>query len=169
VAYLPQDPSALLHRPTVREEVELTLRRSGSKRTADTILADFGLQAVAGRYPRDLSGGERQRTAIAAIIAGEPEIVLLDEPTRGMDGTARSALIKVVQQLRAGGSSVVVATHDADLAAHVGDRIIRLVDRRARDLGAPDVALSGTAAAATEVGRLYPGGPATAEGVLACL
>jgi len=169
VAYLPQDPSALLHRATVRDEVELTISRSGSSQPADNILADFGLLPVAGRYPRDLSGGERQRTAIAAIIAGDPEIVLLDEPTRGMDGVAREALTQVILKLRADGSSVVVATHDSDLAAHVGDRIIRIVDGRAIELGAPNVALSGGAVAATQVGRLYPGGPVTVEGVLSCL
>lgn len=169
VAYLPQDPSALLHRATVRDEIELTISRSGSSQPADNILAAFGLLPVAGRYPRDLSGGERQRTAIAAIIAGDPEIVLLDEPTRGMDGGARDALTEVILKLRSDGSSVVVATHDSDLAAHVGDRIIRIVDGRVIELGAPNVALSGGAVAATQVGRLYPGGPVTVEGVLACL
>ncbi|HXA42294.1 MAG TPA: ATP-binding cassette domain-containing protein [Candidatus Solibacter sp.] len=169
VAYLPQDPSALLHRPTVREEVEVTLRRTGSREKAEIVLREFGLLGVAGRYPRDLSGGERQRTAIAAIVAGDPEIVLLDEPTRGMDGTARTTLVKAIQQLRARGSSVVVATHDADLAAHIGDRIIRLENGAARDLGGADAALSGASAAATQIGRLYPGGPVTVEGVLARL
>jgi energy-coupling factor transport system ATP-binding protein len=169
VAYLPQDPSALLHRATVRDEIDLTISRGGSSQAADIILADFGLLPVAGRYPRDLSGGERQRTAIAAIIAGNPEIVLLDEPTRGMDGVARAVLIEVIRQLRQDGSSVVVATHDSDLAAHIGDRIVRLAGGRATDLGIPDVALSGGAVGATQVGRLYPGGPVTVEGVLASL
>jgi energy-coupling factor transport system ATP-binding protein len=169
VAYLPQDPSALLHRATVRDEVELTISRAGGSRNADDVLADFGLLAVADRYPRDLSGGERQRTAIAAIIAGDPGIVLLDEPTRGMDGTARDALIRVVRKLRASGSSVVLATHDSDLAASVGDRIVRVGGGAVVDLGAPNAALSGDAVGATQVGGLYPGGPVTVEEVLACL
>jgi energy-coupling factor transport system ATP-binding protein len=169
VAYLPQDPSALLHRATVRDEVELTISRSGSSRPADDFLGEFGLLPVAGRYPRDLSGGERQRTAIAAIIAGDPGVVLLDEPTRGMDGVARDALTEVILRLRADGSSVVVATHDSDLAARVGDRIVRLIDGSAIELGPPNLALSGGAVAATQVGRLYPGGPVTVEGVLSCL
>jgi len=87
VAYLPQDPGALLHQASVREEVELT---AGSKPVnVARILAELGLVHVAGRYPRDLSGGERQRAAIAAILAGEPPLALLDEPTRGMDSAAR--------------------------------------------------------------------------------
>jgi energy-coupling factor transport system ATP-binding protein len=169
VAYLPQDPSALLHRASVRDEVQLTLSRSRKGHAVDDILAGFGLLEVAGRYPRDLSGGERQRTAIAAIIAGDPEIVLLDEPTRGMDGSARDTLTRVILKLRAGGSSVVVATHDSDLAARIGDRVVRVAGARAIDLGPPNVALSGDAVAATQVGRLYPGGPVTVEGVMSCL
>jgi energy-coupling factor transporter ATP-binding protein EcfA2 len=169
VAYLPQDPSAILHRATVRDEVRLTLSRARSQESPEGVLAELGLAPVALRYPRDLSGGERQRTAIAAIVAGSPTLVLMDEPTRGMDGAARNALAKVVERLRDRGSAVVLATHDADLAALVGDRVIRLVDGRALDLGRPNAALSGSAAAATQVGRLYPGGPVTVEGVLACL
>jgi energy-coupling factor transport system ATP-binding protein len=169
VAYLPQDPSALLHRASVRDEVQLTLSRSRKGDAVDDILAGFGLLEVAGRYPRDLSGGERQRTAIAAIIAGDPEIVLLDEPTRGMDGSARDTLTRGILKLRAGGSSVVVATHDSDLAARIGDRVVRVAGARAIDLGPPNVALSGDAVAATQVGRLYPGGPVTVEGVMSCL
>jgi energy-coupling factor transport system ATP-binding protein len=169
VAYLPQEPSALLHRATVRDEIDFTISRSGGSQSADAILADFGLLPVAGRYPRDLSGGERQRTAIAAIIAGHPAIVLLDEPTRGMDGAVRAVLIEMILKLRQDGSSVVVATHDSDLAAHIGDRILRLAAGGTTDLGIPDVALSGGAVGATQVGRLYPGGPVTVEGVLACL
>jgi len=96
VAYLPQNPTALLHRPTVKEEVELTLSRSQEQEPAGKILEELGLQTVAARYPRDLSCGERQRAAIAAILPGHPDLVLLDEPTRGMDSAARSALIDVL-------------------------------------------------------------------------
>jgi energy-coupling factor transporter ATP-binding protein EcfA2 len=169
IAYLPQDPSIVLHRASVLEEVQLTLSRAGSTERADLILAELGLLEVAGRYPRDLSGGERQRTAIAAIVAGNPSLVLLDEPTRGMDGGARRALAAVIRGLRDGGSAVVLATHDLDLAAQVADRIVELVGGTARDLGSPDLALSGESPIATQVGRLYPGGPVTVESVMARL
>jgi energy-coupling factor transporter ATP-binding protein EcfA2 len=169
IAYLPQDPSIVLHRATVREEVQLTLSRAGSRERADDILAELGLLEVAGRYPRDLSGGERQRTAIAAIVAGNPSLVLLDEPTRGMDGHARKALAAVISSLRDSGSAVVLATHDVDLAARVGDRVVEVAGGVARNLGRPDVALSGDRPMATQVGRLYPGGPVTVEDLMARL
>jgi energy-coupling factor transporter ATP-binding protein EcfA2 len=169
IAYLPQDPAALLHRPTVRAEVEATLRWAGSREPAGRILGELGLLAAAERYPRDLSSGERQRAAIATVLAARPAIALLDEPTRGMDGSARDRLVRVLRRLREEGCAVVVATHDSDLAAEVADRVVRVEDGRLVDLGCPDRALSGATPWATQVGQLYPGGPVTVEGVLARL
>jgi energy-coupling factor transport system ATP-binding protein len=122
IAYLPQNPTALLHRPTLRSEVSLTLDRAGDSEPPETILTELDLLSVAGRYPRDLSCGERQRAALAAVLPGRPDLVLLDEPTRGMDAAARSALVRLVSRLRDGGSSVVLATHDPDLRAALADR-----------------------------------------------
>jgi energy-coupling factor transporter ATP-binding protein EcfA2 len=126
IAYLPQNPTALLHRPTVRSEVAFTLDRAGDGESPDAILRELGLIPVASRYPRDLSCGERQRAALAAVLPGRPDIVLLDEPTRGMDGAARDALVRLVSRLREQGSSVVIATHDADLRASLADRVLKV-------------------------------------------
>ena len=129
-AYLPQNPATLLYQPTVRAEVELTLRRTGTGSAAEVAaltaeaLAAFGLDELADRYPRDLSSGERQRAALAATLAGRPSLVLLDEPTRGMDAAARRALAAAVASLAERGSAVVVATHDADLVAEIADTTI---------------------------------------------
>ncbi|MFY9615614.1 MAG: ATP-binding cassette domain-containing protein [Candidatus Dormiibacterota bacterium] len=174
VSYLPQDPTALLHHPTVRAELDFTLLRAGfrgaeARARGDAILGALGLSALASRYPRDLSGGERQRAAIAAILAGSPKLALLDEPTRGMDGSAREALAALVRQLRTAGSSVVLATHDSELAADLADRVIRLDRGRAVDGGPPEQALASGQPGATDIARLYPGGPVSVEGVMACL
>jgi energy-coupling factor transport system ATP-binding protein len=122
IAYLPQNPTALLHRPTLRSEVSLTLERAGDSEPPEAILNELGLLAVAGRYPRDLSCGERQRAALAAVLPGRPDLVLLDEPTRGIDAEARAALVRLVSRLRDGGAAVVLATHDPDLRAALADR-----------------------------------------------
>jgi energy-coupling factor transporter ATP-binding protein EcfA2 len=166
VAYLPQDPAALLHRPSVRAEVEATLRWSGSDELADGILGELSLLAVAERYPRDLSSGQRQRAAVACVLAGRPTVVLLDEPTRGMDTAARTDMIALLGRLRKEGTAIVLATHDGDLAAEIGDRIVRVDGGRLEDLGSPDLALSGKTPWATQIGQLYPGGPVTVSGVL---
>ena len=114
----------LLHRPTVRAEVELTLRRSGSGELAQVVLGEMGLLELAGRYPRDLSAGERQRAAIAAVVAGSPALALLDEPTRGMDPAAARRLRDVVDRLAGEGCAVVLATHDRELVEAVADRVL---------------------------------------------
>lgn len=148
-AYLPQNPAALLYQPTVRAEVELTLNRAGAAGSAATsapaseILAAFGLTDLADRYPRDLSSGERQRAALAATLAGGPALVLLDEPTRGMDAAARRSLVAAVRWLTECGSAVVVATHDSDLAAELADRTIALGGGRAVEVQAAAVAPTG--------------------------
>ena len=126
IAYLPQNPTALLHRPTLRSEVSLTLDRAGESEPPETILTELGLLAVAARYPRDLSCGERQRAALAAVLPGRPDLVLLDEPTRGMDAAARTALVSLVSRLRDSGSAVVLATHDPELRAALADRVLNV-------------------------------------------
>ncbi|MGH7776283.1 MAG: ABC transporter ATP-binding protein, partial [Candidatus Dormibacterales bacterium] len=125
-AYLPQDPSALLHLPTLRDEVAQTLRWSREPDGDPSILAQLGLSSLADRYPRDLSTGERQRAALATALAGRPALALLDEPTRGMDEDSRRALVGVVRRLSQAGTAVVLATHDARLAAEVGHRVLRV-------------------------------------------
>jgi energy-coupling factor transport system ATP-binding protein len=144
VAYLPQNPTSLLHRATVRSEIEWTLRRSpgGGNGDVDAALRAFGLQHVADRYPRDLSTGERQRAALGAVLVGRPALALLDEPTRGMDAAARQALVNTIRQVRAGGGSVVMATHDHDLATAVADRIVQVNAGTVRDAPVPEHVLA---------------------------
>ena len=134
IAYLPQNPTALLHRPSVRSEVALTLERAGEADRPEVILDELGLCEVAGRYPRDLSSGQRQRTALAAVLAGRPQLVLLDEPTRGMDLTAREALIRLIARLRDRGSAIVLATHDARLRDALADRTLEVARGRVREI-----------------------------------
>jgi energy-coupling factor transport system ATP-binding protein len=126
IAYLPQNPAALLHRPTVRSEVTFTIDRAGESEPPEVVLEALGLMAVAERYPRDLSSGERQRAALAAVLPGAPALVLLDEPTRGMDSAARTRLVSLVARLRDGGAAVVLATHDAELTSAVADRTVNV-------------------------------------------
>ncbi|HET6310624.1 MAG TPA: ATP-binding cassette domain-containing protein [Candidatus Nitrosotalea sp.] len=126
IAYLPQNPTALLHRPTLRAEVAMTLERAGEPDEPDVILTQLGLAHLAGRYPRDLSTGERQRAALAAVLPGKPALVLLDEPTRGMDDAARDALTRLIAHLKESGSAIVLATHDQDLRNALADRVLRV-------------------------------------------
>ncbi len=121
-----------------------------------------GLGALADRHPRDLSGGERQRLALAIVMdeipPAQPAVaVLLDEPTRGMDRAAKGELADRLAALAAGGRGVLVATHDAEFAAAVADRVILLADGRViADAPAPEI-LSGGWHFATETARVLGG------------
>ncbi len=130
VAYVPQEPSSLLFAPTVRRELEQTLRLLGRRDAAavDRWLAELRLDDLAGRHPRSLSGGERQRVAVAAVAVGGAGVLLLDEPTRGMDAESRDALEAALRAHAAAGLAAVLATHDVELAARVATRVVVLGD-----------------------------------------
>jgi energy-coupling factor transporter ATP-binding protein EcfA2 len=86
------------------------------------------LTAHADRYPRDLSVGERQRVALASILVAEPQILLLDEPTRGLDYQQKAALAAFLQREKAQGRTIIMATHDVELVAECADRVVLLGD-----------------------------------------
>jgi len=120
VALLMQNPGDYLLR-----------ERAGDEVPSDA-LERAGLAGLEDRHPRDLSGGERQRLALAIVLGGEeaPAALLLDEPTRGMDRAAKGTLVSRLRELAAGGVAVLVATHDAEFAAAIGERVVLLADGR---------------------------------------
>ena len=130
VAYVPQDPNSLLFAPTVAEEWAATTRLLGRRDPAaiETWLQRLGLVNARDRHPRSLSGGERQRVAIAAVAVGGAEVLLLDEPTRGMDAASRTALEAAIRAHAEQGGAVVLATHDVELAARSASRVVVLGD-----------------------------------------
>jgi energy-coupling factor transport system ATP-binding protein len=129
-AYVPQNPNTLLFAPTVRGELESTLRLLGRRDEGDIErwLAALHLDALTDRHPRSLAGGERQRVAIAAVAVGGAPVLLLDEPTRGMDAPSRAALDHAVHEHTRSGGAVVLATHDVELAARCATRAVVLGD-----------------------------------------
>ena len=130
VAYVPQDPGTLLFAPTVRAEVEATLRLIGrpDPALAARWLDSLDLRELADRHPRSLSSGQQQRVAIAAVAVGGAPVLLLDEPTRGIDPRSRAALEIALTEHAGAGGTVVLATHDVELAARCASRAIVLGD-----------------------------------------
>ncbi|MCU1454726.1 MAG: ATPase component of various ABC-type transport system with duplicated ATPase domain, partial [Acidimicrobiales bacterium] len=94
----------------------------------DRWLDALGLAELADRHPRSLSTGQRQRVAIAAVAIGGAPVLVLDEPTRGIDAPSRAALEAALVDQAAGGGAVVLATHDVELAARVATRVLVLGD-----------------------------------------
>lgn len=132
VAYLPQEPGGVLHQSSVLEEVRQTGRWLKLDCDPWPILSEFQLSSLCRSDPRDLSTGQRQRAALAAVLVGEPEIVFLDEPTRGADPASRRLLALVLDRLARAGSAILVATSDTRFAHKIGDRAHELANGRLR-------------------------------------
>jgi energy-coupling factor transport system ATP-binding protein len=129
VGLVPQEPGDLLYSDTVRGECEQADRDAGAEPgTAFAVFADLVPGAAAETHPRDLSEGQRLALALAVVLAGRPPVVLLDEPTRGLDYPGKEALVATIRALAASGHAVLLATHDVELAATVTDRTVVLAD-----------------------------------------
>jgi energy-coupling factor transport system ATP-binding protein len=125
--YLSQDPGRYLVRERADEEVGLAV--GGDLDRARSALAQLGLAALAGRHPRDLSSGERERLALAAVLVAEPDLLVLDEPTRGVDPERKDELAQLLRA-QAPHRATVVATNDLVFAASVADRVVSTVPAR---------------------------------------
>ncbi len=162
VGYLPQNPNDLLFAETVREEWEFSLRQHG----IDPIqgwaeygvpLADqLGLTDLLYRYPRDLSVGERQRVALGAILLVRPCVLLLDEPTRGLDHNTKAHLADLFRQWRAQGMAIAVITHDVEFAAQVATRVVMMAEGQIVADGNPATVLGNSPLFAPQAARLFP-------------
>jgi energy-coupling factor transport system ATP-binding protein len=129
VGLVPQQPADLLYCETVTAECAAADRDA---RVADGTAAAL-LHRIAGevdpdRHPRDLSEGQRLALALAAVLTSAPPLVLLDEPTRGLDYPAKARLILALRELAADGHAIMLATHDVELAAEVSVRTVVLAD-----------------------------------------
>jgi energy-coupling factor transporter ATP-binding protein EcfA2 len=159
VAYLPQNPNVLLFADTVAEELDITLANHGMRGVKDTgrLLALLGLRRYAGSYPRDLSVGERERVAIGAVTVTEPGLVLLDEPTRGLDYGSKRALADILQAWKRQGAGIMLVTHDVEYVAECVDRVVMLVDGRIMADGSPQDVLAGSPIFEPQLSQVFPG------------
>jgi len=131
VGYVPQDPSSLLFADTVAQELDFTRRAHGQPPVAhEPWLQRVGLSGFSERYPRDLSVGERQRVALASILVAEPNLLLLDEPTRGLDPIEKRNLGNLIHEQAGQGRTVILATHDVELAARTAQRVVIMNEGR---------------------------------------
>ncbi|HZJ07181.1 MAG TPA: ATP-binding cassette domain-containing protein [Nocardioidaceae bacterium] len=129
VGLVPQVPADLLYAHTVALECEQADRDAAvSAGTTLGIFERLSPDVPAGQHPRDLSEGQRLTLALAIILAARPALVLLDEPTRGLDYTAKHRLVEILHDLAREGRCVVLATHDVELVAEVASRVLVIAD-----------------------------------------
>lgn len=156
VGLVPQNPRALLYASSVAEECATADAEHG--------LADGATQAVLdrllpgldrGRHPLDLSEGQRLVLALAVVLAPRPKLVVLDEPTRGLDYEAKRHLAELLAELRSTGSSVALATHDVELVAQLADRTVVLAEGEVVASGDTRAVLAQSPASTTQVGRVF--------------
>ncbi len=116
VGYVFQSPDSHLFAESVEEEVGFILKNTGRRGDADATLEEFGILRYKDSYPRHLSGGEKQRVALASILVARPRVLLLDEPTRGMDRALKKRLAEYLSHHIQEGNLVIMATHDGYMA-----------------------------------------------------
>ena len=114
ISLLPQDPQTVFLKSSVRDELREV--------NADLAALPYSLDHLMDRHPFDLSGGEQQLVALAKVLASKPKILLLDEPTKGVDSHAQKAVLEALQQLKARGVTILLVTHDVEFAARCADR-----------------------------------------------
>ncbi len=129
VGLVPQNPSDLLYAESVAEECATADRDAAAESgTAARLLAELAPDIPPDRHPTDLSEGQRLILALSVVLAAAPSLVLLDEPTRGLDYGAKRRLMGIVRKLVADGRAVMLATHDVELVAEVATRVLVMAE-----------------------------------------
>lgn len=126
ISVLPQNVQALFTSKTVRSELEeISIKESDVKK----IMLLLGLERLSESHPYDLSGGEQQRLALAKVLLKETQIIIMDEPTKGMDAEFKSVLADIIDKLKSDGRTVIMISHDIEFCAKYADRCAMLFDK----------------------------------------
>jgi energy-coupling factor transport system ATP-binding protein len=129
VGLVPQEPRDLLYADTVAAECAAADSDAGAAPgTCRELVSELLPGVVDAAHPRDLSEGQRLALALAIVLTARPPLLLLDEPTRGLDYAAKARLVGVLKALAAEGHAIVLATHDVELAADLAHRVVILAD-----------------------------------------
>ena len=144
VGLLPQNPQALFVKPTVREDLlEILPKAERKSERLSQVVSLCKLQELLDRHPYDLSGGEQQRAALAKILLLNPDILLLDEPTKGLDAEFKQVFGQILRTLQASGVSILMVSHDIEFCAKYADRCALFFDGNIVTEAEPRVFFSG--------------------------
>jgi len=159
VGYVFQNPNDHLFADTVEEEIAFSLRNRGVDeaeiaRAVEGMLNEFELGRYRKSYPRNLSGGEKQRVALASVLVGQPKVIVLDEPTRGMDYVLKKKLVSFLDDYRHRGNTVIMVTHDVETIAECAQRVVLLSEGRVVVEGSKREVLSKALLFSPQINRL---------------
>ena len=175
IAALPQDPRMLLVKKNVREELMSVFPGKKPSEAAEKVgqmVSLCRLEGLLDRHPYDLSGGEQQRTALAKVLLQDPEVLLLDEPTKGVDNDFKAAFAGILKELTARGVCVIMVSHDVEFCARYAHRCGLFFDGGIAALAEPRTFFAGnrfyTTAASRMAGHLLPRAVTPEDIILAC-
>lgn len=128
LAMLPQDPQNLFVKKKVREELEEMVKGDGTADKVKDIAELCEIEYLMDSHPYDLSGGEQQRAALAKVLLTEPQVLLLDEPTKGMDNFFKLKFARILSDLKERGITILMVSHDVEFCARYADRVSMFFD-----------------------------------------
>ncbi|GAA3852283.1 ABC transporter ATP-binding protein [Streptomyces sedi] len=165
---VPQDPRDLLFAETVAEECATADAEAGAAPGRCGELVRRLLPEVAeATHPRDLSEGQRLALALAVVLTAAPPLLLLDEPTRGLDYAAKDRLVAILDELVSAGHGVLLATHDVELAAELADRVVVVAEGEVVAEGPTARVVTGSPAFAPQVAKVLAPEPWLTVGAVA--
>lgn len=177
IAVLPQDPKTLFVKKTVREDLlEYFKGKKFPKDEKETRINDVSelcrLDELLERHPYDISGGEQQRAALAKVLLSEPDILLLDEPTKGLDMEFKTEFANIIGRLLDSGKAVLMVSHDIEFCAEYADRCAMFFNGEIVAQGTPREFFSGSSFYTTSANRIarhiLPGAVTVNDVVSAC-
>jgi energy-coupling factor transport system ATP-binding protein len=148
---LPQDPQTLFTKNTIREDLA-DMTKSGERIEAVAELTE--ITELLEMHPYDVSGGEQQRTALAKVLLTDPKLLLMDEPTKGMDSFFKRKFAKVLKNLRQTGMTVIMVSHDLEFCAMYADRCALFFDGSIVTENVPKEFFSGNSFYTTAANRM---------------
>lgn len=156
IGYVSQNPNDYITKDTVYEELKFTLDNHSIKDYAliDELMVKLGIEDLRHKNPRDLSGGEKQRVAIASILVTKPRILMLDEPTRGLDYDTKVKLGALLKELNEEGTTIIMVTHDMEFASRLCKNFILMFNGRVAALGDHHQVLDGGIYFTTSLNKL---------------
>jgi energy-coupling factor transport system ATP-binding protein len=157
IGYLPQNPKTFFIQDTVEKELQDTMKKWGINdgEELQSLIDNLGLTTLLNKHPYDLSGGEIQKAALACVLVRKPEILILDEPTKGLDPISKESFGTILHDLKRRGITILMATHDIEFAAQYATQCGMLFEGDITSEATPKAFFAGNFFYTTMVQRLF--------------